>query len=301
MQGIGSDRQADGSGAELSSFGSMSLEDFRAFRDVIHRSTGIWLRDGKQVMLASRLGRRLRYHDLNSFSEYYQYLRSVRDDGREMGEFINCVTTNKTSFFREDHHFAFLAERLVPELRRAALRGAAKTIRIWSAACSTGEEPYSIVIALREALGPECAHWKLEVVASDIDTTVLKKGKAGIYDAAVLAELNQLNPSLHGRYFLRGVGAASGQVKLKPEVMQHVTFQQINLMDASWRLEGHFDAIFFRNALIYFKPDTQELFLRRMLGYLRSGGFLLLGHSEHVPWLYDAVIPMPKTVYQLRA
>ncbi len=277
--------------------GAMSMEDFRRFREMIHRSTGIWLRDGKQVMLASRLARRVRHHAMTGFSEYYQYVSQARDGGREMGEFINCVTTNKTSFFREEHHFAFLAERMVPELRAAAMKGAPKTIRIWSAACSTGEEPYSIAIALQEALGVERAQWKIEITASDIDTEVLKKARAGTYDAGML---DPIDPTLRGRYFLRGVGAAAGQVRVKPEIMQNVTFQQINLMNASWPLEGRFDAIFFRNALIYFKQETQEAFLRKMLGYLKSRGYLLLGHSEHVPWLYDAVVPMPKTVYQLR-
>jgi chemotaxis protein methyltransferase CheR len=270
--------------------GAMSVEDFH--------ETGIWLRDGKQVMLASRLARRIRHHAMAGFSEYSRYLSQTRDGGREMSEFINCVTTNKTWFFREEHHFAFLAERLVPDLRAAAMKGAPKTIRIWSAACSTGEEPFSIAIALREALGVEHAHWNIEIAASDIDTAVLAKARAGIYEVGAL---DSIYPALHARYFLRGVGAAAGQVKLKPEVLKHVTFQQINLMEAAWPLGGRFDAIFFRNALIYFKQETQEAFLRKMLGYLKSRGFLLLGHSEHVPWLYDAVIPMPKTVYQLRA
>jgi chemotaxis protein methyltransferase CheR len=303
-----SDRSESAQGF-ASGFGPMSLADFRAFRELIHGSTGIWLRDGKQVMLASRLARRLRHHALGSYSEYYRYVSGAPDDGREMRELINCVTTNKTSFFREDHHFRFLAEQLVPELRRTANQaadqggnqGGQKSMRIWSAACSTGEEPYSIVIALREALGAECPQWKLEVIASDIDTGVLARAKTGVYDAGALDPVRETDPALIPRCFLRGKGAAEGKVQVKHQIMQHVTFRQINLMAPAWPLEGRFDAIFFRNALIYFQQPTQEQFLRRMLGYLRPGGYLLLGHSEHVPWLYDAVVPLPKTVYRLRS
>jgi chemotaxis protein methyltransferase CheR len=296
--GLSEQTQDRGAAADGFEVGCMSMEAFRQFREMIHRATGIWLRDGKQVMLSSRLARRLRHHAMSSFSEYYRYVCQVQDGGRELAELINCVTTNKTSFFREEHHFAFLAERLLPERRRAAQTGAPRTIRIWSAACSTGEEAYSIVIALREALGPECAQWKLEVIASDIDTTVLARARAGVYDTAAL---EPVSPGLHSRYFLRGVGGSSGQVRVKPEVMQPVSFQRLNLMDPVWPIEGRFDAIFFRNALIYFKQETQERFLRKMVGYLNSKAYLLLGHSEHVPWLYDVVLPLPKTVYQLRS
>jgi chemotaxis protein methyltransferase CheR len=274
----------------------MAPNDFKMFRALIHQKTGIWLRDGKEVMLASRLTRRLRQHKMTSFAEYYGYVSKVRDDDEEMRELINSVTTNKTAFFREIHHFEFLADKLLPELQRAASQGGPRTIRIWSAACSTGEEPYSIVMSLLDALGALAPSWKVEVTASDIDTGVLATAKRGIYD---IRGLDAVDPALQRRYFLRGKGESNGQVKIKPEVAQCVTFKQINLMDKVWPVEGPFDAIFFRNALIYFNQDTQSLFLRKMVRLLKPKKYLIIGHSEHVPWLHDVVTPLSQTVYQV--
>ena len=130
----------------------MDTREFKAFRDLIHRKTGIWLRDGKQAMLASRLSKRLRHHGMTDFATYAAYVETVQDGGKELGEIINCVTTNKTSFFREIHHFDFLSQTLVPERVAGAQLGRARNLRVWSAACSTGEEPYSIAICLVDAL-----------------------------------------------------------------------------------------------------------------------------------------------------
>jgi chemotaxis protein methyltransferase CheR len=293
---------------------AMDVREFKTFRELIHQKTGIWLRDGKQAMLASRLSKRLRHHGMTDFATYAAFVKAVQDDGKELAEIINCVTTNKTSFFREKHHFDFLMQTLVPELMAGAAMGRARSIRIWSAACSTGEEPYSIAISLLEALktghvqgsvAPSLGQplsafggWQIEVVASDIDTVVLATAAQGIYDRE---SLEDVPPVMQTRYFLRGKGNMNGQVRVKKEVAQLVKFQRINLMDTRWALDGKFDAIFFRNALIYFNRETQELFLRKMLGYLKSRGYLILGHSEHVPWLNDAVEARSNTIHQLRA
>jgi chemotaxis protein methyltransferase CheR len=291
---------------------SMNVRDFNVFRTLIHRETGIWLRDGKQAMLASRLSRRLRHHGMSDFASYFAYVEQVGDGGQELNELINCVTTNKTSFFREVHHFEFLADTLVPTALAAALRGEPRALRIWSAACSTGEEPYSIAITLLEAIeagrsvrpasaglagASSAGSWEIEVVASDIDTAVLATAAQGVYGEA---SLESVPPTLQTKYFLRGKGDMLGRVRLKAAVANLIKFQRINLMDSSWPLDSKFDAIFFRNALIYFNRDTQELFLRKMLRHLKPGGYLLLGHSEHVPWLHDAVLPLNRTIYQLR-
>ena len=212
------------------------------------------------------------------------------------------------------HHFDFLKQTLVPELVAGAALGRARTIRIWSAACSTGEEPYSIAISLLEALktghlprsvapsprGPSSppGGWQIEVVASDIDTVVLATAAEGIYDRE---SLEDVPPVMQTKYFLRGKGDMDGQVRVKKEVAQLVKFQRINLMDSQWAIEGKFDAIFFRNALIYFNRETQEVFLRKMLGYLKSHGYLILGHSEHVSWLNDSLEARSNTIHQLRA
>jgi chemotaxis protein methyltransferase CheR len=293
---------------------AMDMREFKTFRELIHRKTGIWLRDGKQTMLAGRLSKRLRHHGMKDFATYAAYVEKVQDGGKELAEIINCVTTNKTSFFREMHHFDFLTHTMIPALIAGAALGRARSIRIWSAACSTGEEPYSIAIAVLDALKsghvsnllplipgqipPPPGGWQVEVVASDIDTTVLQTASEGIYDER---NLEDVPPAMLTKYFLRGKGDRSGQVRVKKEVSQLVKFQRINLMDNPWPLEGKFDVIFFRNALIYFNRETQEAFLRRMLGYLKPRSYLILGHSEHVPWLNDSVEALNNTIHQLRA
>ncbi len=299
----------------------MQPREFKLFRSLVYERTGIWLRDGKQVMLASRLSRRLRHHGMASFAEYYEYVRTIPEDGEEIHEFINCVTTNKTSFFRERHHFEYLANTIVPEAKSAVLHGAPRNIRVWSAASSTGEEAYSVAITLLEALqrndgaaDPASRHsaskgprnscsmmsslsWKIEIVASDIDTNVLDTARAAIYPADSL--ISVATP-LQKRYFLRGKDDMSGQVKVKPDVTRLVQFKRINLMDARWPLESLFDVIFFRNALIYFNHDTQDAFLRKMVRHLKPQGYLFLGNSEHIPWLHDILEPLNQTMYRLR-
>ena len=280
---------------------AVGAQEFQLFRDLIHRHTGIWLRDGKEVMLASRLSRRLRHHRMGSFADYYRYLQNCQDGGQELSELINCVTTNKTAFFREGHHFRFLAERLAPEaLAHSRRAGDRHALRIWSAACSTGEEPYSIAITLLEARDRSAGlrGWGLGVVASDIDTAVLETARRGVYPED---EVGEMEASLRKKYFLRGREEMAGSVKVKPQVAAQVDFRRINLMDKAWPLEETFDAIFFRNALIYFRQETQDLFLRRMIRHLRPQGYLFLGHSEHIPWLHDVLEPLQKTVYRLRS
>ena len=298
----------------------LGLREFKLFRTLIHDRTGIWLRDGKQVMLASRLSRRLRHHGIASFGDYYHYVQSG-NNGDELRELINCVTTNKTSFFRERHHFDFLAKTVASRIQSEARSGTHKSIRVWSAACSTGEEPYSIAITLLEALQTPASlgtavgllraaartgsaraallpgSRRIEVVASDIDTKVLDTAIQAVYSES---SLEMVAPNLQRKYFLQGKDDMQGKVKVKREVTQLVEFKNINLMDAQWPLEDLFDVIFFRNALIYFNQDTQNIFLRKMALHLKPSGYLFLGNSEHVPWLADIFAPLNQTMYQLR-
>jgi chemotaxis protein methyltransferase CheR len=281
---------------------SIDARDFQLFRTLIHERTGIWLRDGKEVMLASRLGRRLRHHGLASFSEYYRLVQSGGGLVDEISELINCVTTNKTSFFREPHHFEFLSETIVPAVRSAAAHNGTKTISIWSAACSTGEEPYSIAMTLLESLakprvGPPASGWEIRVTASDIDTNVLDTAVRCVYNEDALASVP---PALRKKYFLRGKGQMLNSIRVKEEVASTVRFHRINLKDATWPVEGPFDAIFFRNALIYFQQPTQNIFLRKMAKLLKPRGYLFLGHSEHIPWLHELLEPLSMTIYRLR-
>lgn len=282
---------------------SMGQREFELFRTLIHRHTGIWLRDGKQVMLASRLARRLRRLGLPSFAGYYEVVSRCQQGDEEITELINCVTTNKTSFFRERHHFDFLAGTAVPQrlaLPEAAASGT-RQFSVWSAACSTGEEPYSIAMTLLEAherWRTLASGWRIRIAASDIDTTVLAKATAAIYDDQ---ELESIPAGLHKKYLLRGTGAQAGRFKIKKDVAALIDFLRINLMDASWPIRESFDAIFFRNALIYFQKDIQDRFLRRMARLLKPGGYLFLGHAEHIPWLQEIYEPLQKTIYRLRS
>jgi len=246
----------------------MELREFKLFRTLVHERTGIWLRDGKQVMLASRLSRRLRLHGMANFADYYEYVQKVKDSSDEIRELINCVTTNKTSFFRERHHFEFLANTVVPQIQSALRPGAPRSVRVWSAACSTGEEPYSIAITLLEKLqapqsmksvslplhGPSRiglsglatapGSWKIEVTASDIDTAVLATATQAVYSEDSLVTVDT---PLQRKYFLRGKDDMQGYMKVKPHVTRLVQFKRINLMDAQWPLDDLFDVIFFRN------------------------------------------------------
>jgi len=298
----------------------MGLPEFKLFRTLVHEHTGIWLRDGKQVMLASRLSRRLRNHGMSGFRDYYNFVRTLPADNEEIRELINCVTTNKTSFFRERHHFNYLASTVVPQIQSAVRYGAARSIRVWSAACSTGEEPYSIAITLLEALKasqrPATSStsrnlqtsgrpsegtllppgWKVEVFASDIDTKVLDTAGRGIYGED---SMSTIALPLQKRYFLRGKEEMQGFVKVKPAVARLVHFHRINLKDAHWPLEDRFDVIFFRNALIYFNQETQDNFLRKMARHLNPQGHLFLGNAEHIPWLHDVFVPLNQTMYRL--
>jgi chemotaxis protein methyltransferase CheR len=297
---------------------SMEPREFKLFRTLVHEQTGIFLRDSKQVMLAARLSRRLRALGLKTFAQYYDYLQAKQGDSEEIVQLINCVTTNKTSFYRERHHFDYLAKTVVSQMRAASPPGAAKNFRVWSAACSTGEEPYTLAITLLETLHPRIlpaqaasepsrkmlngggisySGWKFEVVASDIDTSVLATAKRGIYPEE---SLESVPPPLWKRYFLRGKDEMRGYVKVKPEVAQRVRFQRVNLNDAQWGLEGRFDAIFFRNALIYFNQETQNIFLRKMARYLQPRGYLFLGNAEHIPWLHELFEPLQQTMYRMR-
>lgn len=294
--------------------------DFHLFQQLIHQETGIWLRDSKHLMLCSRLARRLRHHGMSSYRKYYEYLTTQDPQKVELRALINCITTNKTSFFRESHHFKFLEQLIQDQILHSRSHGTIGQFRVWSAACSTGEEPYSILMTLLESVmkmvspaGPfllpksdttsqqrsllyNMQLWDLRVLATDIDTDVLDRAKAGIYDEEVMAGIS---PALQRKYFLRGTGKMEGMMRVKPELRDRAEFKRLNFKDSNWAIEGQFDAIFCRNCLIYFDSQMQENVIRRLVHSLRPGGYLFLGHSEHLPWLQEILVPVDRTTYQL--
>ena len=244
----------------------LSLETFQALRNLLHSHSGIALAPHKLTMVQSRLAKRLRILGL---PDYEAYLEKVSDpDSDEWAEFINALTTNLTSFFREGHHFSRLVELLEAQ-------GVPRQLRVWSAGCSTGEEPYTLAMTLAKAFGKSAT---IQILATDLDTAVLETAARGVYP---LARIEGLTDDWKRFAFLRGTGAQQGQVRVRPEIRSLVSFQQMNLRDASWPLEGGpFQAIFCRNVMIYFDKPTQRSLLKRYRALLQPKGLLFVGHSE---------------------
>jgi chemotaxis protein methyltransferase CheR len=260
----------------------------------VYTHTGISLGPHKRPLLQARLARRLRALGLATFKEYHHHLTELDRSGEELGQFVNAITTNKTDFFREPHHFRYLADHWVPAMKARAARTGNRTMRIWSAGCSTGEEPYTIAMAIRDALG-SAAGWDIRILASDLDTDVLARADAGVYDAEHTAPIPE---AVLARHFLRGRGEHAGRVRVRPELHALVAFRRINLMDPRWPIRSPLDVIFCRNVLIYFDRPTQQRLLERFLGVLQDDGLLFLGHSESVHGLLDRMTHLGHTMYR---
>ncbi len=263
---------------------SFSDKDFDRVRTLIYQHAGIHLTEGKQAMVYSRLSRRLRDTDHTSFEAYLKWLEaSSGDNGAcEWQEFVNSLTTNLTSFFREDHHFQVLAERLKEK--------GSKPLRIWCSAASTGEEPYSIAMTVAESLG---LHAQVKIVASDIDTHVLATASRGVYEE----NARGLSPQRLRMFFLKGKGAQAGHIRIKPELARMVEFRPFNLMQTQWALGEPFDIVFCRNVMIYFDASTQRKVLERIHGVMRPDSMLFVGHSENFTESRDLFRLRGKTVY----
>ena len=273
---------AAGPGDQEFSFGAA---DFERVRHLIYQRAGISLHAGKQAMVYSRLSRRLRETGHRSFASYLQWLeQTVGPAGAaEWQEFVNCLTTNLTSFFREEHHFRELASDLKAR--------SAQPVRIWCNAASTGEEPYSIAITAAEAGGGDRS---VTVIASDIDTKVLATAQRGVY----AADARGLSPERLRKHFLRGKGANSGFIRVKPELARMIEFRTHNLMDSRWQLGEPFDLVFCRNVMIYFDAPTQRRVLERIHGVMKPRGLLYVGHSENFSDAKDLFRLRGKTIYE---
>ncbi len=256
--------------------------DFERVRRLIHERAGISLNSGKRAMVYSRLSRRLRDTGHRSFSQYLQSLEQGGSAG-EWQEFINCLTTNLTAFFREDHHFVALAEELT--------RRGRQPLRLWCNAASTGEEPYSIAMTVHEALG---AGHGCSLLATDIDTKVLATAARGVYGV----EAKGLDDARRRAHFLRGTGANAGQMRVKPELARMIEFRTHNLMDARWSLGAAFDIVFCRNVMIYFDAPTQRRVLEGMHAAMKPGSVLFVGHSENFTDARDLFRLRGKTIYE---
>jgi chemotaxis protein methyltransferase CheR len=268
----------------------LSDKEFEEIRTLVHTSVGIQLNESKRALVVARLGKRLRHLGCATFREYCEHIRHRDSDGREMLEMINCITTNKTEFFREPHHFDWLREVVVREARARTQASGVRKLRIWSAGCSTGQEPYTIAMVLSEALGD--GGWDVRILASDIDTNVLAEAKAAEYPDDLAADIPE---RLRIKYTEQ---TDSGFRIIKP-VRDLVTFRRVNLIEPSWSIRIRFDTIFCRNVTIYFDQKTQEVLYDRFTRHLEPHGYLVAGHSENLHWLSRLLTPIGKTVYRL--
>ncbi|MCA0175683.1 MAG: chemotaxis protein CheR [Proteobacteria bacterium] len=267
---------------------SFTQADFDKVRKLIHQRAGISLHEGKRAMVYSRLTRRLRE---GGHTDVASYLRWLEDAGgaqaeAEWQEFINCLTTNLTSFFREEHHFFALTDLL-----RGRFAGKGRGPRIWCCAASTGEEPYSIAMVVNEELGPQHG---ATLLATDIDTQVLATARRGVYDA----QARGLSPERLKRHMQRGTGANSGRIRVRPELARMIDFQPFNLISPRWSLGEPFDLVFCRNVMIYFDHTTQREVLARIHAAMRPEGVLFVGHSENFTDARTLFHLQGKTIYR---
>lgn len=246
--------------------------EFDLIRRLVYDESGINLTDNKKQLVIGRLGKRLRALGLSTFKAYYSYLKEAGGE-QEVTTLLDCISTNKTDFFREPGHFDFLRRELIPGFLNS---GNGKKLRIWSAACSTGEEPYSIAITLHESI-PEIESYDVKMLASDISTKVLDAADRGVYESE---RLKPIPYDVMQRHFLMGSGNNNGRFKVKRHLRDMIVYRRINLMEEKYPIRTRFDVIFFRNAMIYFDKPTQAEVIEKLSRYLKDGGYLFLGHSE---------------------
>ena len=249
-------------------------KDFIFLSQLVTSHAGITLPDGKKQLLYSRLTKRLRELGLRSFSEYCDILNSNLDD--EFPKFINAITTNVTHFFREDHHFTFLKEVILPELSKINKTNIKPKLRIWSAGCSTGEEAYSIAIVVRETIH-DLHRWDAKILATDLDSDVIEKARKGHYTMDKVKDVNKIRMEKWFRIVKNEKETPS--FEMKNNLREIIAFRQLNLMD-KWPMSGQFDVIFCRNVTIYFDKKTRTNLIDRFANILTPGGYLILGHSE---------------------
>ncbi|MEH6466992.1 MAG: protein-glutamate O-methyltransferase CheR [Porticoccus sp.] len=260
-------------------------KDFRFIVKFIAEHAGIVMSDAKRDLVYGRIIRRLRACNLTKFSDYCKIIES--GDSDELEHFVNALTTNLTSFFREQHHFDFLQEELLPALIK---KKTSKVIRIWSAGCSTGEEPYSIAMAVSEVLP---ADWDVRILATDLDSNVVATAQQGIYNRD---RVDGIPLSRLKRWFRLGKGAREGVVRVVPELREMISFRQLNLL-SKWPMKGSFDIVFCRNVVIYFDKSTQQVLFDRFAQQIDSDAHLFIGHSETLYKVSDRFALLGNTIY----
>lgn len=271
---------------------SISPAEFLLFQKLIWKECGIWLAGGKTALLVGRLAGRLRALGLRSFRQYHQIVSESVDERNYM---LDLVSTNETHFFREPKHFDFLQQCVLP--RWCSNDGFQRTrrLRVWSAGCSSGQEPYSLAMLLHHSLSFSPG-WDINIKATDLSNRVLETASQGVWPAESASEIPRVYSQ---KFLLRGVRKHAGHIKARPEIRSMIDFSRLNLKDAAYPFTYKFDLIFCRNVLIYFDPRTRQEVLGRLLGYLRPGGYLFVGHAESIPPALAPIKMVIPTVYQL--
>lgn len=270
-------------------------KDFTYLSKLAGELAGISLSSGKRELIYGRLAKRLRALDLKDFKEYCALLKDEDTDGckEERTHFINAITTNVTSFFRENHHFEYMAETLLPELIRKKSAQSQPRLRIWSAGCSSGKEPYSIAMVLKESI-PDIERWDVKILATDLDSNILEVAKEGVYPKE---HIQEISINRRKRWFQAGTGAHEKSIKVSNEAKQLVTYRKLNLTE-SWPMKGPFDIIFCRNVTIYFDRDTRVTLLDKFAEYLDDEGHLFVGHSESLFGLTQRFSTVGRTIHR---
>jgi chemotaxis protein methyltransferase CheR len=268
---------------------AFSDEDFDALRVLVKEHTGIHLTEQKRELVYGRISRRLRALDLDNFRDYRELLSDA--NGSEMVEFCNAITTNLTSFFRESHHFDYMRDQILAP--RIADPRASRRVRIWCAGCSSGEEPYSLAMTIRETI-PDAGRWDIRILATDLDSEVLAKGERGLYAAD---RVRDMSPTRVARFFRETRHNGNPAYEVTPDLRQLISFKQLNLM-TPFPMKGPLDAIFCRNVVIYFDKDTQRGLFARMSRLQLPGSILFLGHSESMFKVSTDYSLIGKTIYR---
>ncbi len=273
---------------------ALSTSDFERFQRLIYREAGIHLPPSKRQLLQRRLVPRLKALQLADYGSYYRLVNDAGADAERV-EMLNCVTTNETRFFRESRQFELLEQEIVPGWRHAAEDGRRpRTIRAWSAACSSGQEAYSIAMVLLQALPPS-AGWKIEVLATDISTAALEVARDAVWP---IEQLRDIPERYLKSYMLRGKGARAGSIKAMPELRSAVDCRRLNLHRDGFPSIGHFDLILCRNVLIYFDQESSAAVIERLLRHLAPDGYLFGGHAESLSSITPRVRAVVPTVYR---
>ncbi len=273
--------------------GKITDKDYSFIRDLIYKETRINLGDSKRELVSARLGKRLRANNLGTYTDYCKMLQSKPNSG-ELYHLIDAISTNHTFFFREINHFNFLNSHILPSFENGQL-GNGKELKIWSCACSTGEEPYSLALSLEEYLGSKMGYdWSIQ--CSDISNRVLDFASKGIYDHE---RLKNVRPEWLKKYFQKGEKQMEGYFRVRPELAKKLKFQRLNLFAPNFPWQQKFHVIFCRNVMIYFDRETQQELVGRLAQHLVPGGYLLIGHAESLAGIRHPYNSIKPAIYQL--